>query len=81
MLLGEMVTWQEATDGSVQAGHGSLWSSVTVEPNGVDGGGNGSTAVAPPLLFRLFVSEGLALGEPEDVVGFLAPVPTGSPLD
>lgn len=51
------MTWQEVTDGSVQAGHGSQWSSITVEPNGVDGGGNGSTAVAPSLLFRLFVSE------------------------
>lgn len=32
-------------------------SSVTVEPNGVDCGGDGASAVAPALLFRLFVSE------------------------
>lgn len=59
---------------------GSGWSSVTVKLNGVDRGGDGAAAVAPPLLLRLFVSEGLALGELEDVVGFLAPVPAGSPL-
>lgn len=75
LQLGEVVTWQEVT-----GGYGSGWASITVEPNGVDRGGNGSTAVAPPLLFGLFVSEGLALCEPEDVVGFLAPVPTGSSL-
>lgn len=68
-------------DGCVQTGCGSRWPSVTIEPNGVDCGGNGSTVVAPPLLFRLFVSEGLALRELEDVVGFLAPVPTGSSLN
>lgn len=67
---GEVVTWQEATGRS----------SIAVEPNGVDRGGNGSAAVAPPLLLRLLVSERLALGEPEGVVGLLAPVPAGSPL-
>lgn len=56
------------------------WSSVTVEPNGVDCGRDGSSAVAPPLLFCLFVSEWFALCEPEDVIGFLAPVPVGSSL-
>lgn len=59
---------------------GSGWSSVTVEPNGVDRGRDGSSAVAPPLLFGLFVSEGFALGELEDVVGLLAPVAVGSSL-
>lgn len=67
---GEAVTWQEATGRS----------SIAVEPNGVDRGGNGSAAVAPPLLLGLLVSERLALGEPEDVVGLLAPVAAGSPL-
>lgn len=57
------------------------WSSVAVEPNGVDCGGDGPSAVAPPLLLCLFVSERFALGELEDVVGFLAPVPVGSPLE
>lgn len=82
LQLGEVVVmWQEVTGWFCSGrGTGSGWSSVTVEPDGVDGGGNGSTAVAPPLLFRLFVAERLALGEPEDVVGFLAPVPTGSSL-
>lgn len=32
-------------------------SSVTVKPDGVDGGGDGAAPVAPPLLLRLLMAE------------------------
>lgn len=48
--------------------------SVAVEPDGVDGLGDGSSTVATPLLLGLFVTEGLSLGEAKHVIGPLAPV-------
>lgn len=55
--------------------------SVAFKLDGVDGGGDGAAAVAPPLLFRLFVAERFAFGEPQHLVGFLAPVPIGAALE
>lgn len=54
--------------------------SVTVEFDGVDAGRNGASSVAAALLFRLFVSEGLAFGVLEHVVSPLAPISTRSHL-
>lgn len=54
--------------------------SVAVKLNGVDRSGDGSSTVTSPLLLCLFMPERLAFGEPENVVGFLAPVPIGSLL-
>lgn len=76
-------------EGLVQTAHRVLgradvggWSfSVTVKLDGVDRSGDGSAAVAAALLLRLLVAEGLALGEPERFVGFLAPVGIASPLE
>lgn len=48
--------------------------SIAVELDGVDGLGDGSSAVATPLLLGLLVAEGLSLGEAEHVIGPLAPV-------
>lgn len=55
--------------------------SITVKFDGVDGGRDGSSPVAASLLFRLFVSEGLAFGVLQDVVGLLAPISTRSRLE
>lgn len=54
--------------------------SVTVEFDGVDTCRNGTSAVAAALLFRLFVSEGLAFGVLEHVVSLLTPISTRSHL-
>lgn len=55
-------------------------SSVAVKSNGVDCSGDGSTAVASPLLLCLLVTERPAFREPEHVVRFLAPVAVSSEL-
>lgn len=55
-------------------------SSVAVKLDGVDRGGDGPSAVAPPLLLGLLMAERLALCELEHVVRFLAPVAACSPL-
>lgn len=54
--------------------------SVTVKLDGVDGGGDGAPSVAATLLLGLLVAEGLALGEPQDIVGLLAPVAVSAHL-
>lgn len=54
--------------------------SVTVKFDGVDGGRDGASPVASSLLFRLFVSERLAFGVLQHVVGLLAPISTCSQL-
>lgn len=55
--------------------------SVTVKFDGVDGGRDGASPVAATLLFCLFMSEGLAFGVYQYVVGLLAPISLRSQLE
>ena len=73
--------WQG--EGAREAGPGRVGLvriSITVKLDGVDGGGDGAPSVAATLLLGLLVAEGLALGEPQDIVGLLAPVAASTHL-